>query len=247
MWSSPAFTIDVLTSWPSPVRSRSNSAAVMAMADSRALPVSPMFERLHSGGLPASQRAVLPFGARQGGGRLVGAGQRGPRPLLVAPRVAVHEPGEAGRQRLVVEAQPCGGARPPVGGDDVGAVEEPVEDRAALGVLEVQGDAALAPVGAEAHVGAGPVRVVQRVDLDDVGAQVGEDPPGEGAGDAEAEVDHADAGQRVRQRRLPARRAATRPARPRPPRGSPPSAVRGGEPGRSRRSASRENSSSGPQ
>ena len=84
-------------------------------------------------------------------------------------------------------------SRAPVGGDHVAAVDEGVEDLAPLRILEVEGDAALASVGAEAHVGAGPERVVQCVDLDHVGAKVGEHLRSERTGHPEAQVEHADA------------------------------------------------------
>ena len=56
-------------------------------------------------------------------------------------------------------------------------------------MLEVEGDAALAPVGPETHVGAVPVAVVDGVHLDDVRPQIGEHPARERPRHPEPEVE----------------------------------------------------------
>ena len=70
------------------------------------------------------------------------------------------------------------------------------QDRHPVGVLEVDREAALAAVAAQGDVGRVPEAVPQGVDLDDVGAEVGEHLGAERAGDGEAEIEHTDPGER---------------------------------------------------
>ena len=163
----------------------------MAIAASRALPVSPMLDLLHSGGFPASEapsshsdptRAAIVWSV---------PGQIRPGSLLVSTRVAVDESGVADTERFVVDAQ--AGRRPwsPVRRDDIGRCNEALERSPSAGRLEVEPNAALTAVGAETHVRTVPVGVVHRVDLDHVGAEVSEHPTGERPGNTQAEIEHS--------------------------------------------------------
>jgi len=103
-------------------------------------------------------------------------------------------------------------ARPEVLHEHVGALDEPPRDGATLGPLEVEGEAALVAVREQeedAHavleeVGARPVALPQpaagRLDLDDVGAEVGEELDARWPEQELGEGDDADAGE-DRQRR----------------------------------------------
>ena len=116
--------------------------------------------------------------------RLIGVGA--PRSEAVAP--GVDELRVAGSEGLGVEAEALEGSRADVGQEDVGRFEEPVERLDALGCLEVEGDRPLAAVGechreVDAALGPRPdplgdqaaVRVaLDALDVDDVGAPVGQ-------------------------------------------------------------------------
>ena len=78
----------------------------------------------------------------------------------------------------------------------VGPLDEAVEDLHRPGVLEVQRDRLLAPVGAERDVRGVPEVVPQRVHLDDRGAEVGQHLGAPRPGDGQAEVEHHDAVER---------------------------------------------------
>ena len=84
------------------------------------------------------------------------------------------------RQRLVTAAEPLHGAGPVVLEHHVGVDGEAVQGRLALGALKVEGEAALVAIeggeeaGGEAAEAAGVVAARRRLDLDDVGAKVGE-------------------------------------------------------------------------
>ena len=125
--------------------------------------------------------AVLPLGAGERRRRLVGAREVGARALLVAARVAVDEPREALAQRLVVDAEPGGRAGPPVRRDDVGALDEAVAgSRGRVRPSRLSEMLRLPrlvprPMWVPAQNG-----VVQGVDLDHVGAEVGEHRPANG-------------------------------------------------------------------
>ncbi len=120
--------------------------------------------------------------------------------VLEAARVAVDEVGLDRAQAVVVDAEAHRRVVPHVVLDHVGGRDELVQDRHRGGVLEVHRDAALASVAAHRDVRAHPVEVVQRVDLDDLGAEVGEHHRAPRSRDREAEIDHAHAGERRRRR-----------------------------------------------
>lgn len=116
----------------------------------------------------------------------------GVRALGAVPRdVHGDQPRVTGAQRRRVQPEAGGGALCEVLHEHVCAVEQPVQDREAARVLQVEGDrllAAVAPheVRGEALrggvVGAGEVAAVGALDLDDPGAEVGELAGGEGGG-----------------------------------------------------------------
>ena len=164
--------------------------------------MSPMFDRLHSGGLPASQAPSSHSVPVSAAAVWSVPGQVRARTLLVATGVAVDEPGVAGAQRLVVDAEARRRSRPPVQGDDVGRAISFSRTSRPPSSLRFKRDAPLAAVGAETHVRPGPVGVVQGMDLDDVGTEVGQDSSGERPGHPEAEIEHPDTLQRMS--RLPA-------------------------------------------
>ena len=133
----------------------------------------------------------------------------------VAIRAGAAEPGDAGihqpgidlRQRLVAQTQAVHDAGPEVLRHDVRRLRHAPEHRLALVRAQVQGDAALVAVQrqeaagdvvgqARTHAprvvaGAGPL------DLDDVGAHVGQQHGAHGAGHDLRQVQHFDAGQRA--------------------------------------------------
>src|SRR6185437_12022052 len=132
------------------------------------------------------------------------------RPL--AERAGLAEAGDghieearlARRHLLVVETQPLDHARPEAFEEHVGALEQPPHDVLAGLALEIDGDAALAEiaddrvgrVAAVAHPeGARPVAVADALDLDHVGAMLGEQHGAIGPGDALAEVDDLQSGE----------------------------------------------------
>ena len=119
-----------------------------------------------------------------------------------AVQADVDQPRIAGQQRLPVE--PDGGEllRPDAVHQHVGAVGQRQQRVASVGLLEVEHDALLAAVDAEedrAHAGfgarAGAARRVAfgRLDLDHVGAVLGQDLAGVGAEHDGAQVEHTDA------------------------------------------------------
>src|SRR5579859_4269383 len=89
------------------------------------------------------------------------------------------------------------GVGPHVGVDDVGLGEQSVEDGLAVGGLQVDANAAFVAVAAVGDVHGVPPRVAKAVDLDDVGAHVGQYLSAERAGHGETQVQHGDAGQRT--------------------------------------------------
>jgi hypothetical protein len=110
----------------------------------------------------------------------------------VAGDRAVDQVRPAGAQGVGVQAEPFDGARDEVLHEHVGCVDEPLEQRAVGGVLDVELDALLAAVEPDEVAGLpvhGAVVVTSEVtdggalDLDDPGAEVGELPGGEGCGD----------------------------------------------------------------
>jgi hypothetical protein len=128
------------------------------------------------------------------------------RPLLaVAGDAAVDEARIPGRERVPIEREPRERGAAEVRHEDVRAVEEPVGDFARLGPPEIEHDAAFAAVvelerrvRRQLHPRRRQVEPAERVavgrlDLDDLGAPVGEHPAGRGARDPHAELDHANA------------------------------------------------------
>ena len=108
---------------------------------------------------------------------------------------------------LVREAEPREGPRAEVLDDDIGLLDEPLEDLRAIGMLEVDRDAALVPVDREVvgghaiHVGRRPgprlVADARQLHLDHVGAVVREHEGAIGTGERSGEVHHADPGERT--------------------------------------------------
>ena len=98
------------------------------------------------------------------------------------------------RRRLGADAEAVHDAGPEVLDHHVGAVDQALRDLEVAGRLEVEGDASLAAL--EEGVGRMlPARAARRVDVDDVGALVGEHDAGQRAGDVLAEIDNADTGE----------------------------------------------------
>ncbi len=147
---------------------------------------------------------------------------------LVGPRTVAAEAGdravdEAGvglGQHVVAEPQLLHRAGAVVLRQHVGVAHHPQQDVLALRVLQVQGDAALVAVhhqerrrhavDARLAVAARVVAAGQLLDLDDVGAHVGEHQPGGRAGHDLREFEHAQAGERARVRRALRRRVLRR-------------------------------------
>ncbi len=113
---------------------------------------------------------------------------------------AVNQPRPLRPERLIVEAGPCEGARTKVLDQDVGAVDQPAEQRPALSRLEVERDALLVAVDAEEigtlpaderrSPGASVVPTPGLLNLDDAGAHVGEQHRAIRAGQHPGQVDH---------------------------------------------------------
>ena len=108
-------------------------------------------------------------------GRIVAVGAV----LTEAGERAVDDARVEGADGLVVGAQPLHDARPEALHDDVGVRGQLPEDRLALGGLHVEGHAALVAVdegegGPPLRLGVAGLAVAGRLDLEDVGAHVGE-------------------------------------------------------------------------
>jgi hypothetical protein len=78
--------------------------------------------------------------------------------------------------------------------DDIGALDQALGNLEIAGRLEVEGDAALSPL-IEGIGGVLPAGSARRVDVNDVGALVGEHDARERSGDVLAEVDDANTGE----------------------------------------------------
>ena len=112
---------------------------------------------------------------------------------------------------LAVEAPAVEAVGRVVGGDDVGGGDQLADQLLALGRVDVQRDGPLAGAAVLEHAVrverddggrlradvADRVEPVLRLELDHVGAEVGQQPGGERAGDGPREVDDAHAGQRL--------------------------------------------------
>ena len=136
----------------------------------------------------------------------VHAGLLAPRPVgAERGQRAVDEPGIQRSQARPVDPEPLGHAAA-IGLDhDVGPRDQPLERRAPLGSGQVDRRAALVAVDGDEHRAlAAEVRAVGRargiaaaglLDLDDVGAHVGQVHAAHGPGDEVGELEHAVAGQ----------------------------------------------------
>ena len=149
--------------------------------------------------MPAPARAVLPLRSRHGSGVLVGAGQIGSGTLLVAPSIAIDESRVSLAQGLVVETEPGGRA-----GLQFSVITS--ESCSSLSktflpswFLRFNAMLYFHEIHTQTHVRTVPIFVVQRVDLDDIGPEVGERTPGEWPRHPEPEVEDPDAGQGVRE------------------------------------------------
>ena len=128
-------------------------------------------------------------------GRLVGVGAV----QAVAGDDGVHQAGVAGPQRRLAEADPLQGGDADVGEENVGAVDQGQSHLPSLLGGEVDGDAPLRAVVqlehrigrelASQHATEGASGIApRRLDLDHVGAPVGEDPAGRGSGHPHAQL-----------------------------------------------------------
>ena len=135
----------------------------------------------------ARRRGDDAFPARQPAAR-IGAAEPG--------NGAVDQPRVAGQRRMRADTEPVRDARTPAFEDDIGGVDQP-ECQAAIGFGgEVEDDAPF--VALQHRVGRMlPAGTAGRVNADDVRAQAGELHGREGAGDELAEVDNAQARQRL--------------------------------------------------
>ncbi len=103
----------------------------------------------------------------------------------------------------VTAAKPVHGAGRVVLDRHVGRRHQPVQQRAALTGFQIEGEAALIAVEraeeAGGKAGEPPGRIAaDRLDLDHVGAEIGEDQPRARTHDGVAEFEHANAGKRER-------------------------------------------------
>ena len=141
------------------------------------------------------------------------AGPIGRRPGgPVAADREMDELGVDGVERLVIEAEPREPAGPEVLDEHVGVLERPAQDRPAVVRAQVEAERALVAVDRE-EIGRGPSAggriphprrspaagriTLGRLDLDDVGTEVGEDHRAVRAGEDGREVDDADPAERA--------------------------------------------------
>ena len=131
--------------------------------------------------------------------------------LAVAADAAQDQSGVASRQRVVAKVPGLEHSRLEVLDDDIGLVGELANDVACLRVLQVERHALLVarlhlPPYARAfmhqpplaqRVTAGFAGCGRRLDLDHLGAEVGERARGKGAGDQLTEFDHLESGERT--------------------------------------------------
>ena len=118
---------------------------------------------------------------------------------------AVDEPRVLGAERRGVEPEAGRHARPEALHEEVGVPREPLHDGEAVRVLQINGEAPLAPVDAEEVAGQprqrrgiAPERVaLERLHLDDVGPVGREERRRDGPGDDRRAVDHAEALERT--------------------------------------------------
>jgi hypothetical protein len=126
---------------------------------------------------------------------LIGAGE-------IAFERQVDEPRVARRELIVAAAEPLHRARPVILQHDIGVSHQAMDHRLSFGSLEIDREAALVAVEGREEAGAKPAepaRVIalgRRLDLDDVGAQLGENEPGGRPHDRVAELQNLEAGER---------------------------------------------------
>ena len=170
------------------------------MADITPLPKSPSAAGCHVGGWSVAAGTHLPPRSGQGLAHLVVAGQRHSRSgCLEAAGVAVHDGRVDGAGGVVVRAEPHVDTGAHVVMDHVGPGDEVVQHRLAALVLEVDGDAALAPVAPERRARHRSIPLGDVVHLDHVGTEISEGLGAVGPGHGQAEVEHGDALQGVGQ------------------------------------------------
>ena len=172
------------TRWPRPVRARASSAIAMPCAANMPLTMSAMATPSRNGG-PSASPVMLISPPSAWIDRVVAR--------LIAPRARLAEAGDRAvdqprpsrpTTRLVAEPQPLHRAGTEVLDQHVGAIEQPLEDRRARRLLQVERQALLVAVDAEevralaADERRTPrARVVAAaglLDLDDARAHVGE-------------------------------------------------------------------------
>ena len=185
---------------------------MIAIADRKPLPVSPRLQKLHRGlpprpmppssyCTPARQPPVWSLPGKLGAGA-----------ALEAARVAVDEARVQFLQTLVVDPEPLGRVVAHVVLDHVGALDQRQQHLHRARILEIERDAPLAAVRHVGDVVRVPVGVVEGVDLDDVGAEVGQDLRAVRARDREPQIEDRDACERRGEPLAGLRAACHRPA-----------------------------------
>ncbi len=146
--------------------------------------------------------------ARHGLCHEIEAGPVGPRSgLAKAGNARINDPRVDGRDHFIVDAEALHDARPVIFDDDIGGLGELQKGRPAGRVFQVERDASLVAVQVEethavgslhleAHRAARLVAAARRLDLDDVGAKIGQQHGAERAGHHLRHVEHFDAGER---------------------------------------------------
>ena len=211
-WSS-----DVSTHWPRPVWWRARSAALTPVVARKAAPRLGQLDRGYSG--PSRSGPSAQPGGMSRSSSSTGRSHSRPMVVPTRPRCSQCSPvrrrdegvdggpvalgqvaavggdgaqdqaGVAGSEGVPVEAEAGGDARGEAVDHDVGAVDERVQSFPVGGVVDVEGDAALAPVpdprAAERPGGVS----AGRLDLHDVGAVVGQQHGGHRSGDAGGQID----------------------------------------------------------
>ena len=189
--------------WPSPVRPRAMTAARAEVQTSSEVITSITGTVTRTGSSPGS--AVHGEQSGVALGQEVDAGAAGVG--AVGAEGGDADPDDVGRvraHRIVVDAEVREGGLADVGDEDVRRGDEAREDVPRARLAQVDGDAALVAVQAQeggalvAAAGAEVAAVVadERLDLDDVGAEVPEQGRGVGAREHGGEVEDADAGER---------------------------------------------------
>ena len=143
-------------------------------------------------------RVVAALGRREARARLedrVEAGERGERSGgAVARDRGVHQPRIQAREPIPADVEPLHDAGAEVVDHDVGRADEVEEGFATRGTLQVEHEGALAAVPPdEAEELEAEGISAGRLDLHDVGAELGEQQRTEGAGDEAREIEHPDA------------------------------------------------------